>query len=77
MMRMTYSPDVDALAIWLAPGATTIGAREIAPDTYADFDREGRLLGIEVLNASAHYDQAELEQLPRPGGEPEHRGTTS
>jgi hypothetical protein len=27
--------------IWLAPGATTVGAKEIAPETYADFDRDG------------------------------------
>lgn len=69
-MRLTYAPDVDAMAIWLAPGAKTIGAREIAPDIYADFDKDGRLLGIEVLNAGAYYAQSELNQLPppRPGG---------
>jgi uncharacterized protein YuzE len=66
-MRIPYAPDVDALAIWFAPGATTIGAKEIAPDTYADFDKAGRLLGIEVLNAGAYYDEAELKKLPRPG----------
>ena len=67
MIRLTYAPDVDALAIWFAPGATTIGAREIAPDTYADFDKDGRLLGIEVLNAGGHYAQSDLDQLPEPG----------
>lgn len=69
-MRITYSPDVDALAIWFAPGAQTIGAREIAADTYADFDKDGRLLGIEVLNAGTYYAQSELDQLapPGPGG---------
>jgi uncharacterized protein YuzE len=63
-IKLTYARDVDALAIWFAPGAMTIGAREIASETYADFDQNGRLLGIEVLNASVFYDQAELEQLP-------------
>jgi uncharacterized protein YuzE len=53
-MRFTYARDVDAMAVWFAPGATTIGAREIAPDTYAEFDKDGRLLGIEVLNAGAY-----------------------
>jgi uncharacterized protein YuzE len=66
-MRITYSPEVDALSLWLAPGAETIGALEIAPDTYADFDRSGRLLGIEVLNAGAYYDQTGLDRLPLPG----------
>ncbi len=73
MMRMTYSSTADALAIWLAPGLETTGAREIAPETYADFNSAGRLLGVEVLNASAFYNRAELEQLPRPVGSPEPR----
>ena len=66
MPILTYSPEPDALAIWLAPGAKTLGAKEIAPDTFADFDKEGRLLGIGVLNASAYYDEELLKQLPRP-----------
>ncbi len=37
---MTYSLQVDTLGLWLAPGAVTIGAREIVPETYADFDAE-------------------------------------
>ncbi len=76
-MRMTYSPEVDALAIWLAPGVKTAGAREIAPGTFADFDQDGRLLGLEVLDASTYLDRAQLEQLPRPGGEPERRDAAS
>jgi uncharacterized protein YuzE len=65
-IRLTYSPEVDALAIWLAPGAQTVDAKEIAPETYADFDKNGRLLGIEVLNASTFYSADDLQQLPRP-----------
>jgi uncharacterized protein YuzE len=65
-MRLTYAPKVDALAIWFAPGARTVGAKKIAPETYADFDADGRLLGIEVLNASMFYDLAELNRLPAP-----------
>lgn len=64
-MRTSYSPTADALALWLVPGGQTVGAKEIAPDTFADFDKNGRLLGIEVLNAGHYYDQAQLEQLPR------------
>lgn len=65
-MTPTYSPEADAWALWLAPGADTVGAREIAPDTYADFDAQGRLIGIEVLNAGHYYDRQLLDQLPRP-----------
>jgi uncharacterized protein YuzE len=66
-ITMTYSPTADALSIWLVPGATSVATREIAQDVFADFDEQGRFLGIEVLNASGQYDRAVLEQLPRPG----------
>jgi hypothetical protein len=33
---------VDALANWLVPAGTTVDAKEIAPQTYADFDQNGR-----------------------------------
>jgi hypothetical protein len=32
-MRITYDPEAEALGLWLAAGATTIGAKEIAPPT--------------------------------------------
>jgi uncharacterized protein YuzE len=69
MIRATYSPQVDALGIRLARGIGHVGTKELKPDIYVDFDEAGRLVGIEVLNASAFYDQAELEQLTRPGAE--------
>jgi uncharacterized protein YuzE len=59
-VRITYDDDVDAAYIYLSE----IGAGEVAttvpgwPSSEAfmvnlDFDRDGRLLGIEVLDASA------------------------
>lgn len=65
-MRMTYSPDADALGIRLASGAKDVRTRELAPSTFADFDADGRLVGIEVLNASTRYELAELERLESP-----------
>jgi uncharacterized protein YuzE len=66
-MRTTYSPAADALAVWLGPaGVTSVATKEIGRDVYADFDAEGRFVGIEVLNAGELLNQAELEQLPRP-----------
>ena len=65
MMRLTYSPSADALALQLATG-TEIRTRELAPGVHADFDGRGRLVGVEILDASTHYDRAELEQLAAP-----------
>jgi excisionase family DNA binding protein len=67
MMRITYSPEVDALAIRLGSSGGKVGTKEIGPGVFADFDEEnGRFLAIEVLDASTHYDRAELEKLASP-----------
>jgi hypothetical protein len=36
----------------------------LTPDVNVDFDRRGRLIGVEVLNASRHYGRGALESLP-------------
>jgi uncharacterized protein YuzE len=65
-MKMTYSARGDALAIRLVDRVPGKGTKELAPDVYADFDADGRLLRIEILNASRFYDPAELEKLASP-----------
>ena len=69
-MRITYDQEADAAYIYLVP----IEAGGVA-QTYScdpsqvngminlDFDREGRLLGIEVLDASQKLPQALLERV--------------
>lgn len=59
-MRVTYDPEANAAYIYLVEIGVG-GVAESAPceaelaagDVIADFDSEGRLLGIEVLNARA------------------------
>jgi excisionase family DNA binding protein len=65
-MRMTYSPKADSLAIELTLGGRAATSKQIAPDTVADFDAEGRLMVIEVQQASAHYPRAALQALASP-----------
>jgi uncharacterized protein YuzE len=50
-MKMSYDPLADAAYIALADGLVT-ESEEIAPGVVLDFDAEGRVLGIEVLQAS-------------------------
>lgn len=64
-MRFTYSPTADALAVELAPGRSARMVR-LGPGINADLDAGGRLLTIEVLNASGSYPRAELEAIARP-----------
>lgn len=65
-MRIFYSPTADALLIKLDGGAEVARGVQLGRGIAADFDESGRLLAVEILNASAHYPLAELEQLPPP-----------
>lgn len=62
-IRATYDPEADALALRLLPAVKSARTQELAPDFYADFDRRGRLIAIEVLYASRHYPRAVLASL--------------
>lgn len=49
-MRITYDPEVDALYICFAEVAAT--TRELGEGIAADYDADGRLSGIEILDAA-------------------------
>lgn len=63
-MRFTYDIHADALGIWLTEEPAQVVTRRLAPDVSVDIDDEGRLLSVEVLDASRYYSRATLEQLP-------------
>lgn len=48
-MKITYDPEVDALYIQFSE--TTVTTEHLAEGIAVDFDPEGRLAGIEILNA--------------------------
>lgn len=64
-MKFTYDQETDSLYIDVAdrPG---VDAREIAPGVVADFDAAGRLVGLDVEDASQRFtlSEVELEGLP-------------
>ena len=68
-MTFTYDRAADALSIELLPDATSARMVRIAPDCNADLDKRGRLVSIEVLQASAYYPRAALEHLGRTSDE--------
>jgi len=52
-MKIEYDTIRDLLYIWLgAPGEKAAKTETIVPGVHADFDRQGRLVGIEILDAS-------------------------
>lgn len=73
-MIVTYDPDVDAAYIQLAAEILTGGVaktypcdpREIGGMINLDFDLNGRLVGVEIMDASRLLPP---EILPRPTGE--------
>jgi uncharacterized protein YuzE len=55
-MRMTYDPAADAMYLYLteraAEGPTVARTEEVTPGLMLDFDRDGRVIGIEMLSVS-------------------------
>ena len=52
-MKIEYDPDRDLLYIYFAEIETNAAQTvTITPGVHADFDRDGKLMGIEVIEAS-------------------------
>ena len=54
-MRLQYNPKADAMYIRLIAGTVT-ESDEVRPGVVFDFDAEGRVLGIEMLDVSKRTD---------------------
>jgi excisionase family DNA binding protein len=65
-MRLTYDPTVDTLAVELVHGVKSMQTKSMGPDINMDFDARGRLISLEVLNASGHYPADELATMETP-----------
>ncbi|KQP06626.1 hypothetical protein ASF28_16345 [Methylobacterium sp. Leaf99] len=52
-MKSWYDREADALYVQLAD-ATIVGSEEVRPGIMLDFDAAGRVVGIEILDASEH-----------------------
>ncbi|MDJ0599282.1 MAG: DUF2283 domain-containing protein [Crocosphaera sp.] len=64
-MKFNYYPETDSLYISLSE-KTSIDSQEIAPNIILDFDTEGKLVGIDIDQASQIVDltRLETESLP-------------
>ena len=46
-------PEADAMFVWFGPeGVKSAGTEEVSPGIMLDFDEEGRVIGVEVLDVS-------------------------
>jgi uncharacterized protein YuzE len=57
-MKATYDPKTDTLTLELAPGPVA-ESDEDKPGVILDYDAQGDLIGIEVLDASRRVAQAQ------------------
>jgi uncharacterized protein YuzE len=62
-MKIEYDTVHDLLYLWIAvPGTPSVNTVTVAPGVFTDFDAKGKLVGIEVLDASeilgkqAHFE---------------------
>ena len=58
-MKLNYYPDTDSLYITLST-TPSADSHEVATGVVLDFDAEGRLVGIDIDNASHKLDLREL-----------------
>jgi len=59
-MTFDYDPESDMLYIQLIEGAST-ESEEVAPGIVLDFDRDNRVIGVEIEDASKCADLSKLE----------------
>jgi len=57
-MRITYSPEVDAMRITFRK-TTITHTEELEDGVLADYDGEERIVGLEILDASEKIDHPE------------------
>ncbi|MBI2910723.1 MAG: DUF2283 domain-containing protein [Chloroflexi bacterium] len=62
-MRLTYDPEADVLAIVLREDLVLEDSGDLAEGVTALLDGEGRLIGLEVLDASERVGQEGLSRV--------------
>ena len=59
-MKIRYDPEVDALSIIFKE--TTVTTEELADGLAAEYDAEGRIVGLELLDATRRFDDPTVLQ---------------
>ena len=59
-MKIVYDPEVDALSIQFRE--TTVTTQELADGIAVEYDEQGRLVGLEILDASQRLGDPSIFQ---------------
>lgn len=62
-MKLNYYPETDSLYIDLSE-RTSVESREVSEGVVLDYDADGKLVGIDIDNASAKVELKTLSKLP-------------
>ncbi len=57
-MKVTYDPHTDILSIVLKDEASVAESDEHKPGVILDYDADGNLISLEILDASRHVTEA-------------------
>ena len=66
-MKATYDSRTDTLTLVLRDGATVVESDEDKPGVVLDYDAEGNLVSLEVLDASKRVSQVDRFELEKVG----------
>lgn len=66
MANFTYDPEADAVYIAVG-GGRIVQSAETSDCVVLDLDAQGRLIGIEILNASRRLAPGAWKKAPKPG----------
>lgn len=62
MVRVEYDSKADAMYIWLRKAKYEI-TEEIADNVMIDLDKSGRIIGIEILDATKNLGKGLIEKI--------------
>lgn len=62
MVRVEYDSKVDAMYIWLRKTKYEI-SEELAENVMIDLDKKGRIIGIEILDATKNLGKELMEKI--------------
>jgi uncharacterized protein YuzE len=71
-MKIEYDSTRDLLYVWFSmPGEQAAKTETITPGVHADFDGQGRLIGLEILDASEVLQHKVQFEVTLTGGQAE------